>query len=49
MKENIKQDSASDLFKGILKTARDAGALQERHQNGVSELWNSDNFVGSGS
>ena len=29
MKENIKRDSASDLFKGILKTARDAGALQE--------------------
>ena len=29
MKENIKRDSAIDLFNGILKTARDAGALQE--------------------
>ena len=29
MKENIKRDSGIDLFKGILKTARDAGALQE--------------------
>ena len=27
MKENIKRDSAIDLFNGILKTARDAGAL----------------------
>lgn len=29
MKKNIKRDSAIDLFNGILKTARDAGALQE--------------------
>ena len=29
MKENIKRDSAIDLFNSILKTARDAGALQE--------------------
>ena len=29
MKENIKRDSAIDLFNGILKTARDAGALQD--------------------
>ena len=29
MKENIKRDTPIDLFKGILKTARDAGALQE--------------------
>ena len=29
MKENIKRDSAIDLFNGILKTAREAGALQE--------------------
>ena len=29
MEENIKRDTPSDLFKGILKTARDAGALQE--------------------
>lgn len=29
MKENIKRDSAIDLFNGILKTARNAGALQE--------------------
>ena len=29
MKENIKRDNAIDLFNSILKTARDAGALQE--------------------